>query len=136
MTTSTCFGLKSSWLTFLHYKKNEEKTPVASENEVTKMKSHCQKIWYDTPSSVEVAETLIVITNIASKSHSYWLPCRKKQTSFFRGDMFYPETKIISRLFFFVFERIRIGRIAAIYIHDMLSDKQLFVLELDECSFN
>lgn len=103
MTTSTCFGLKSSWLTFLHYKKNEEKTPVASENEVTKMKSHCQKIWYDTPSSVEVAETLIVITNIASKSHSYWLPCRKKQTSFFRGDMFYPETKIISRLFFFVF---------------------------------
>lgn len=50
--------------------------------------------------------------------------------------MFYPKTKIISRLFFFVFERIRIGRIAAIYIHDMLSDKQLFVLELDECSFN
>lgn len=114
----------------------KKKTPVASENEVTKMKSHCQKIWYDTPSSVEVSETLIVITNIASKSHSYWLPCRKKQTSFFTGYMFYPQTKIISRLFFFVFERIRIGRIAAIYIHDMLSDKQLFVLELDECSFN
>lgn len=44
--------------------------------------------------------------------------------------------KLFLVFFFFVFERIRIGRIAAIYIHDMLSDKQLFVLELDECSFN
>lgn len=84
--------------------------------EVTKMKSHCQKIWYDTPSSLEVAETLIVIKNIASKT-----VMQKEANQFL-----YPQTKVISRLFIFLSERIRIGRIAAIYIHDMLSDKQLW----------
>lgn len=136
MTTSTCFGLKSSWLTFLHYKKNEEKNPCgkwkwSDQNEVTLPEN---LVWHTI--ICRSGRDPDLITNIASKSHSYWLPCGKKQTSFFRGRHVLPSNQNYFSSFFFVFERIRIGRIAAIYIHDMLSDKQLFVLELDECSFN